>query len=130
MSRLITPASIDAAPASARPLLDAVNRQIGSVPNLFRLVANSPAALELSGQDLWAFREDRIGVRFAYEWHDTDAQWFRNCGNENWAFDGERLMHTRLASINALPIAESERLYRCSAGRRPGDHADLTELSL
>lgn len=81
-------------------------------------------------KELWAFREDRIAVRFAYEWHDADGRWFRSYGNENWAFDGEGLMHTRIASINDLPISEAERLYHWPAGRRPDDHAGLTALGL
>jgi len=81
-------------------------------------------------KELWAFREDRIAVRFAYEWHDACGQWFRSYGNENWAFDGEGLMHTRIASINDLPIAGPERLYHWTPGRRPDDHAGLTELGL
>ena len=81
-------------------------------------------------KELWAFREDRIAVRFAYEWHDAGGQWFRSYGNENWAFDGEGLMHTRIASINDLPILEAQRLYHWPAGRRPDDHAGLTELGL
>lgn len=81
-------------------------------------------------KELWAFREDRIAVRFAYEWHDASGQWFRSYGNENWAFDGEGLMHTRIASINDLAIAESERLYHWPAGRRPDDLPGLTELGL
>jgi len=81
-------------------------------------------------KELWAFCEDRIAVRFAYEWHDTSGRWFRSYGNENWAFDGEGLMHTRIASINDLEIAESERLYQWPAGRRPDEHAGLTELGL
>ena len=81
-------------------------------------------------KELWAFREDHFAVRFAYEWHDATGQWFRSHGNENWAFDGEGLMHTRVASINDQPILEAERLYRWPAGRRPDDHAGLTELGL
>ena len=81
-------------------------------------------------KELWAFREDRIAVRFAYEWHDASGRWFRSYGNENWAFDGEGLMHTRIASINDLEIEESERLYHWPAGRRPDEHAGLTELGL
>ena len=81
-------------------------------------------------KELWAFREDRIAVRFAYEWHDAGGQWFRSCGNENWAFDREGLMHTRIASINDLPITEAERLYHWTSGRRPEDRAGLTELGL
>ena len=81
-------------------------------------------------KDLWAFREDRIAVRFAYEWHDESGQWFRSYGNENWAFDVEGLMHTRIASINDLPIAVSERKFRWPSGRRPDDHPGLTTLEL
>jgi uncharacterized protein len=81
-------------------------------------------------KELWAFREDRIAVRFAYEWRDGTGQWLRSYGNENWAFDAEGLMHTRIASINDLPIAEGDRLFRWTAGRRPDGHAGLTELGL
>jgi nuclear transport factor 2 (NTF2) superfamily protein len=81
-------------------------------------------------KELWAFREDRIAVRFAYEWHDAHGRWYRSYGNENWAFDDEGLMHTRIASINDLEITETERLYRWQAGRRPDNHAGLNELGL
>ena len=81
-------------------------------------------------KEVWAFHGNRIAVRFAYEWHDDSGHWFRSYGNENWAFDGEGLMHTRIASINDLPITESERLYHWPAGRRPDEHAGLTELGL
>jgi nuclear transport factor 2 (NTF2) superfamily protein len=81
-------------------------------------------------KELWAFREDRIAVRFAYEWHDDSGQWFRSYGNENWAFDSQGLMHTRIASINDLPIAEAERKFHWPSGQRPHDHAGLTELGL
>ena len=81
-------------------------------------------------KELWAFREDRIAVRFAYEWHDAGGQWFRSYGNENWAFESEGLMHTRIASINDLPIAEPERLYHWTPRRHPDDHPGLTELGL
>jgi nuclear transport factor 2 (NTF2) superfamily protein len=81
-------------------------------------------------KELWAFREDRIAVRFAYEWHDAVGQWFRSYGNENRAFDAEGLMHTRIASINDQAIDEAERLYRWPLGRRPDGHAGLTELGL
>jgi len=81
-------------------------------------------------KEMWAFSEDRIAVRFAYEWHDDSGQWFRSYGNENWEFDEEGLMRVRHASINDLPIAESERLYAWPAGRRPDDHPGLTELGL
>jgi nuclear transport factor 2 (NTF2) superfamily protein len=81
-------------------------------------------------KELWAFLDDRIAVRFAYEWQDDDGQWFRSYGNENWAFDAQGLMHTRIASINDLPIAADQRLFHWPSGRRPDDHASLTELGL
>lgn len=81
-------------------------------------------------KELWAFHQNRIAVRFAYEWHDAGGQWFRSYGNENWAFDAEGLMHTRIASINDLAIVEAERLFRWPSGRRPDAHAGLTELGL
>jgi uncharacterized protein len=80
-------------------------------------------------KELWAFRENRIAVRFAYEWHDG-GQWFRSYGNENWEFDEHGLMRLRLASINDLPITEAERLYRWPLGRRPDDHPSLSDLRL
>lgn len=81
-------------------------------------------------KELWAFRENRIAVRFAYEWHDVSGQWFRSYGNENWAFDDEGLMHTRIASINDLPIAEADRKSHWPDGSRPDDHPGLSELGL
>jgi nuclear transport factor 2 (NTF2) superfamily protein len=81
-------------------------------------------------KELWAFRENRIGVRFAYEWHDDSGSWFRSYGNENWEFDEHGLMRLRIASINDLPIAESDRRYRWPLGRRPDDHPSLSELGL
>jgi hypothetical protein len=81
-------------------------------------------------KELWASAEDRIAVRFAYEWHDDSGQWFRSYGNENWEFDAEGLMRRRHASINDLPILESQRRYRWPAGRRPDDHPGLSELGL
>lgn len=81
-------------------------------------------------KELWAFGDDRIAVRFAYEWHDDSGNWFRSYGNENWEFDGEGLMRTRIASINDLPIEESERKYRWPLGRRPDGHPGLSELGL
>ncbi len=79
-------------------------------------------------KELWAFRENRIAVRFAYEWHDETGQWFRSYGNENWQFDGDGLMAARHASINDAPIAEAERKYHWPLGRRPDDHPSLSEL--
>jgi uncharacterized protein len=81
-------------------------------------------------KELWAFHENRIAVRFAYEWHDDSGQWFRSYGNENWEFDALGYMARRIASINDLPIKESERKYHWPAGRRPDDHPGLSDLGL
>jgi uncharacterized protein len=81
-------------------------------------------------KELWAFGEDRIAVRFAYEWHDDSGTWFRSYGNENWAFDANGLMARRHASINDLPIAEGDRHFRWPLGRRPDDHPGLSDLGL
>jgi nuclear transport factor 2 (NTF2) superfamily protein len=78
----------------------------------------------------WAFRENRIAVRFAYEWRDDSGHWFRSYGNENWEFDGNGLMARRIASINDLPIHEADRKYRWPLGRRPDDHPGLSDLGL
>jgi uncharacterized protein len=72
-------------------------------------------------KELWAVSGDRIAVRFAYEWHDDSGNWLRSYGNENWEFDGDGLMRRRYASINDLPIKESERKYSWPLGRRPDD---------
>ena len=81
-------------------------------------------------KELWAFRENRIAVRFAYEWHDARGDWFRSYGNENWEFDEGGFMRRRIASINDLPIPESGRKYRWPLGRRPDDHPGLSDLGL
>jgi nuclear transport factor 2 (NTF2) superfamily protein len=81
-------------------------------------------------KELWAFEENRIAVRFAYEWHDDSGNWFRSYGNENWEFDAEGLMRVRLASINDLPIREPDRKYHWPLGRRPDGHAGLSDLRL
>jgi len=81
-------------------------------------------------KELWAFTENRIAVRFAYEWHDDAGNWFRSYGNENWEFDDNGLMRRRIASINDLPISEAQRLYHWQLGRRPDGHQGLTELGL
>jgi len=81
-------------------------------------------------KELWAFTDNRLAVRFAYEWRDDSGQWYRSYGNENWEFDTEGLMQRRFASINDLPIAESERKFHWPLGRRPDDHAGLSELGL
>ncbi len=79
-------------------------------------------------KELWAFTDNRIAVRFAYEWHDDAGQWFRSYGNENWEFDERGLMRRRHASINDLAIAEHERKYHWLPGRRPDDHPGLSDL--
>lgn len=81
-------------------------------------------------KEVWAFQENRIAVRFAYEWHDEAGQWFRSYGNENWEFDMHGLMSRRIASINDLPIHADERRLRWPLGHRPDDHPGLTELGL
>ena len=81
-------------------------------------------------KELWAFQESRIAVRFAYEWHDESGIWYRSYGNENWEFDKDGLMRRRLASINDLPIKESERKYHWPLGRRPDTHPSLSDLGL
>ncbi len=81
-------------------------------------------------KELWAFREDRIAVRFAYEWHNDCGRWFRSYGNENWEFNEAGLMRRRIASINDAPIENAERLFRWPLGKRPDDHPGLSELGL
>jgi len=81
-------------------------------------------------KELWAFAENRIAVRYAYEWHDDSGNWFRSYGNENWEFAESGLMQRRFASINDLPISEAERKYHWPLGRRPDDHPGLSELGL
>jgi hypothetical protein len=81
-------------------------------------------------KELWTFDGNRIAVRFAYESHDDSENWFRSYGNENWEFDENGLMRMRYASINDLPIKESERKYHWSLGRRPDDHPGLSDLGL
>ena len=81
-------------------------------------------------KEIWAFEGNRIAVRFAYEWHDAEGNWTRSYGNENWQFDEHGLMELRYASINDLPIKSSERKFFWPLGRRPDDHAGLSELGL
>lgn len=81
-------------------------------------------------KELWAFDGNRIAVRFAYEWHDDSCQWFRSYGNENWEFSDAGFMQRRMASINDLPIKETERKFLWPLGRRPEDHPTLSELGL
>jgi len=81
-------------------------------------------------KELWAFHERRIAVRFQYEWRDDSGNWFRAHGNEQWEFDADGLMRRRDASINDVPIGESDRLFCWPQGPRPTDHPGLTELGL
>lgn len=81
-------------------------------------------------KEIWAWHGNRIAVRFAYEWHDAQGQWWRSYGNENWEFDDQGYMAVRHASINDLAIAESERKFHWPLGRRPDDHPGLTDLGL
>ena len=81
-------------------------------------------------KEIWAFGEDRIAVRFAYEWQDGNGNWFRSYGNENWEFNENGLMKARHASINDLAITEAERRFRWPQGRRPDDHPGLSDLEL
>ncbi len=81
-------------------------------------------------KELWAFTDDRIAVRFAYEWHDDSGNWFRSYGNENWEFNAEGVMKRRFASINDMPIKETDRKFHWPLGRRPDDHPGLSDLGL
>jgi nuclear transport factor 2 (NTF2) superfamily protein len=82
-------------------------------------------------KELWAYTEDRIAVRFTYEWHDGAGRWFRSHGNENWQFTAEGLMRYRHASINDQAITDSERKFHWDAsGPRPADHPGLSDLGL
>jgi len=81
-------------------------------------------------KELWAFEANRIAVRFAYESHDDSGSWLRSYGNENWEFDEHGLMRLRYASINDLPIRESDRKYHWPLGRRPDVHPGLSDLGL
>jgi nuclear transport factor 2 (NTF2) superfamily protein len=81
-------------------------------------------------KELWAYAGNRIAVRFAYEWHDDSNNWCRSYGNENWEFDEHGLMRSRYASINDLPIRESDRKYHWTLGRRPDGHPGLSDLGL
>ena len=81
-------------------------------------------------KELYAFTDNRIAVRFAYEWHDDAGHWFRSYGNENWEFNDAGLMQRRFASINDLPIKLEERKFFWPLGRRPDDHPGLSELGL
>jgi nuclear transport factor 2 (NTF2) superfamily protein len=81
-------------------------------------------------KELWAFTDNRIAVRYAYEWRDDSGNWFRSYGNENWEFNEDGLMARRFACINDMPIKEADRKFHWPLGRRPDDHPGLSELGL
>ncbi|MEX5404589.1 nuclear transport factor 2 family protein [Stenotrophomonas sp. WED208] len=81
-------------------------------------------------KELWAFTDNRIAVRYAYEWHDDSGNWFRSYGNENWEFGADGLMQRRFSCINDMPIKESERKFHWPLGRRPDDHPGLSDLGM
>jgi nuclear transport factor 2 (NTF2) superfamily protein len=81
-------------------------------------------------KELWAYEGNPIAVRFAYEWHNTEGQWFRSYGNENWEFNEHGLMQKRYASINDLAIKENDRLFHWPQGRRPVNHPGLSDLGI
>jgi nuclear transport factor 2 (NTF2) superfamily protein len=81
-------------------------------------------------KEVWGFRNNRMAVRFAYEWHDAGGDWFRSYGNELWEFDDHGLMRRRVASINDLAITETDRLFHWPLGPRPQDHPGLSDLGL
>lgn len=81
-------------------------------------------------KELWAYTENRIAVRFAYEWHDDSGQYYRSYGNENWEFNQQGLMTKRFASINDLLINKSDRKFLWPQGKRPDKHPSLTDLGL
>ena len=81
-------------------------------------------------KELWAYQDNRISVRFVYEWNDENGSWYRSYGNENWEFSSSRHMQTRIASINDLQIDESQRKFHWPIGRRPDDHPGLSEMGL
>ncbi|ABS66396.1 protein of unknown function DUF1348 [Xanthobacter versatilis] len=81
-------------------------------------------------KELWGLNDNRIAVRFQYEWHDADGAWYRSYGNEQWEFDENGLMRRREASINDVAIRENERRFLWPLGPRPADHPGLTELGM
>lgn len=81
-------------------------------------------------KEIWTHGDDRIAVRFAYEWRNETGQWYRSYGNENWQFDNNGLMKRRIASINDIAIADEERKFHWPQGPRPEDYPSLTELGL
>lgn len=114
---------------------------VGAIAANFRLAVQEAIFAFLRGKwtreqdyrlikEVWAFGDNRIAVRFAYEWHDDKGQWYRSYGNENWDFNANGLMQVRHASINDIAIAESDRKYHWPQGPRPADHPGLSDLGL
>ena len=97
-------------------------------PPLPPFSAETAAQKARLAEELWAFEENRIAVRFAYEWHDQNNQWFRSYGNENWEFNEDGVMRRRIASINDATILKADRKFYWPLGRRPDDHASLSDL--
>jgi uncharacterized protein len=81
-------------------------------------------------KEIWTYRDNRIAVRFCYEWRDDAGSWYRAYGNENWEFDEHGLMRRRVASINDVPIKQEDRKFHWPQGRRPDDHPGLSDLGL
>ncbi len=81
-------------------------------------------------KEIWTYRDNRIAVRFCYEWRDDAGSWYRAYGNENWEFDEHGLMRRRVASINDVPIEQEDRKFLWPQGRRPDDHPGLSDLGL
>ncbi len=81
-------------------------------------------------KELWAFTDNRIAVRYAYEWRDDSGNWYRSYGNENWEFGSDGLMERRFSCINDMPIKESDRKFHWPLGRRPDDHPSLSDLGM
>ena len=79
-------------------------------------------------KELWAYTDNRIAVRYAYEWHDDANNWYRSYGNENWEFNEQGLMQRRFACINDMPIKETDRRFFWPLGRRPDDHPGLSSF--
>ena len=136
----VPPFTVETATQKVRMAEDAWNTrdpdrvvQVYSEDTQWRNRAEFPSGREQDYRlikELWACAGNRIAVRFAYEWHDDSGNWYRSYGNENWEFNDEGLMRRRFASINDLPIAESERKFRWPLGRRPDDHPGLSALGL
>jgi len=81
-------------------------------------------------KELWAYTENKIAVRFAYEWHDEDNQWWRSYGNENWEFNEHGLMQKRFASINDFEISKNARKLLWEGAIRPPEHKSLSQMNL